>query len=142
MNVIKIQSTTNVKNNYLCQEIKDGVERNIFEKHSGRICMKYLFLTFYQPSLGEQGRIPEGEGGSFHSKPTEMLQLQCFAHTSQRCKCTAKCMQCGKDIIIINNPLTARVVGAPQMILQPVFSIFPCSPLPSGTCRTPGLSIP
>ena len=44
--------------------------------------------------------------------------------------------------IIIINPLTARVVGAPQMILQPVFSIFPCSPLPSGTCRTPGLSIP
>ena len=26
--------------------------------------------------------------------------------------------------IIIINPLTARVVGAPQMILQPVFSIF------------------
>ena len=45
-------------------------------------------------------------------------------------------------IIIIINPLTARVVGAPQMILQPVFSIVPCSPLPSGTCRTPGLSIP
>ena len=43
-------------------------------------------------------------------------------------------------IIIIINP--ARVGGAPQMILQPVFSIFPCSPLPSGTCRTPGLSIP
>ena len=44
--------------------------------------------------------------------------------------------------IIIINPLTARVVGAPQMILQPVFSIFPCSPLPSGTCWSPGLSIP
>ena len=44
-------------------------------------------------------------------------------------------------IIIIIYPLTARVAGAPQMILQPVFSIFPCSPLPSGTCRTPGLSI-
>ena len=29
--------------------------------------------------------------------------------------------------------LTARVVGAPQMISQPVSSIFPCSPLPSGT---------
>ena len=28
-------------------------------------------------------------------------------------------------IIIIINPLTMRVVGAPQMILQPVFSIFP-----------------
>ena len=39
--------------------------------------------------------------------------------------------------IIVINHLTARVVGAPQMILQPVFSIFPCSPLPSGTCRTP-----
>ena len=39
-------------------------------------------------------------------------------------------------------PLTARVVGAPQMILQPVSSIFPCSPLPSGTCQTPGQSIP
>ena len=45
-------------------------------------------------------------------------------------------------MIIISHPLSARVVGAPKMILQPVFSIFPCSPLPSGTCRTPGLSIP
>ena len=44
-------------------------------------------------------------------------------------------------IIIIINPLTVRVGGAPQMILQPVFSIFPCSPLPSGTCWTPGPSI-
>ena len=35
-----------------------------------------------------------------------------------------------------------EVVGAPQIISQPVFSIFPSSPLPSGTCRTPGLSIP
>ena len=42
---------------------------------------------------------------------------------------------------IIINPLTARIVGAPQMILQPVFSIFSCSPLPSGTCLTQGLSI-
>ena len=39
-------------------------------------------------------------------------------------------------------PLTARVAGAPKMISQPVFSIFPCSPLPSGTWWTPGLSIP
>ena len=44
-------------------------------------------------------------------------------------------------IIIIINVLTARVVGAPRMILQPVFSIFPCSPLPSEICQTPGLSI-
>ena len=40
------------------------------------------------------------------------------------------------------NPLTVRVVGAPQIISQPVSSIFLCSPLPSGTWRTPGLSIP
>ena len=48
----------------------------------------------------------------------------------------------GFIIIIIINPLTVRVVEAPQMILHPVSSIFPCSPLPSGTWRTPGLSIP
>ena len=39
-------------------------------------------------------------------------------------------------------PLTARVIWAPQMILQPVSSIFPCSPLPSGTWWSPGLSFP
>ena len=39
-------------------------------------------------------------------------------------------------IIIIINPLTARVVRALQMISQPVFSIFPCSPLPSWASRT------
>ena len=42
-------------------------------------------------------------------------------------------------IIIIIYPLTARVVEAPQMILQLVSSILPCSQLPSGTWRTPGL---
>ena len=69
-------------------------------------------------------------------------------------KCNARLQTLAKDqyklktgekfiiIIIIINPLTTRVVGAPQMILQPVFSIFPCSPLPSGTCQTPGLSTP
>ena len=35
-------------------------------------------------------------------------------------------------IIIIINPLTARVVGAPQIILQPVFSIFPVLHCPLG----------
>ena len=46
------------------------------------------------------------------------------------------------SIINMTYPLTARVIGAPQMISQPVCSIFPCSPLPSGTWRTPDLSIP
>ena len=40
------------------------------------------------------------------------------------------------------SPFTARVVGALQMILWPVSSIFPCSSLPFGTWWTPGLSIP
>ena len=35
-------------------------------------------------------------------------------------------------IIIIINPLTARVVWAPQIFLQPVFFTLPCSPLPLG----------
>ena len=34
-------------------------------------------------------------------------------------------------LIIIIYPVTTKVVGAPQIILQPVSSIFPCSPLPS-----------
>ena len=38
--------------------------------------------------------------------------------------------------------LTAGVVGAPQMTSQPVSSNFLWSPLPYGTLRTPGLSIP
>ena len=45
-------------------------------------------------------------------------------------------------ISIIIYPLTARVVWALQMISQPVFSIFPSTPLPSWTCQSPGLSIP
>ena len=35
-------------------------------------------------------------------------------------------------VIIIINPLTARVVGAPRMILQPVFSIFAVLHCPLG----------
>ena len=35
-----------------------------------------------------------------------------------------------RRIIIITFPLTMRVVGAPQVISQPVSSIFPCSALP------------
>ena len=57
--------------------------------------------------------------------------------------CTGICLG---DVPVISSPLiyplTTRVVRAPQMISQPVSSIFPCSPLPSGTWRTPGLSIP
>ena len=56
------------------------------------------------------------------------------------CKLKTNYFSVIRIIIITINPITATVVGAPQMILQPIFSIFQCSPLPSGTCRTPGLS--
>ena len=45
-------------------------------------------------------------------------------------------------IIIMMYPLTARIVGTPQMVSQPVSSIFSCTPLPSWFWWTPGLSIP
>ena len=53
-----------------------------------------------------------------------------------------KIKRCGKLIIVIISPLTMRVIGAPQMILQPVSSIFLCSLLPSGNWRTPACPFP
>ena len=44
--------------------------------------------------------------------------------------------------LIFTYPLTAGAVGAPQLTSQPVSPVSFCSPLPSGTWRTPGLSIP
>ena len=61
--------------------------------------------------------------------------------TSQPVSSIVLCFK-GFYITIIIYSLTAKVIGTPQMISQPVFSIFPCSPTPSGTWRTPGLSIP
>ena len=43
---------------------------------------------------------------------------------------------------LIIYPLTARVVGAPQMISQPVFSIFPWSPLPLGPAELQACPFP
>ena len=71
--------------------------------------------------------------GDLHKIYTPSRQL-CFS--SDTC---ALCIPSSSHLIY---PLIARVIGAPQMISQPVSSIFPCSPLPSGTWRTPGLSIP
>ena len=83
----------------------------------------------------------EGRWGTTNDFATSFLQFSLFPTALTH---THKCADTNTIIIIIIiiiNPLTARVIGVPQMILQPVFSIFPCSPLPSGTCRTPGLSI-
>ena len=51
------------------------------------------------------------------------------------------CIRSSPLISHLSYPSTARVVGALHTISKPVASIFPCSPLPSGTWRTPGLSI-
>ena len=45
-------------------------------------------------------------------------------------------------IIIIINPLTARVVGAPQIILQPIFSIFPVLHCPLGLAELQACPFP
>ena len=45
-------------------------------------------------------------------------------------------------IIIIINPLTEKVVGAPQMILQPVFSIFLVFHCPLGLAELQACSFP
>ena len=42
------------------------------------------------------------------------------------------------ELLHLHLSLDRRVVGAPQMTSQSVSSIFLCSPLPSGTRRTPG----
>ena len=47
----------------------------------------------------------------------------------------------GRDMFHLHLHLLG-VAETPQMTSQPTFSIFLCSPLPSGICRTPGLSIP
>ena len=69
-----------------------------------------------------------------------MVRMRCVAVEFVWGISTENC--CIFHVIIIIYPLTARVVGVPQMISQPVFSIFPYSSLPSGTLRTPGLSSP
>ena len=43
---------------------------------------------------------------------------------------------------IFTYPSAVSVVGAPQITSQPLASSLLCLPLPSGTWRTPGLSIP
>ena len=63
-----------------------------------------------------------------------------FFHLGCRLVVILSSMQCVLFIIIIIiYPLTARVVEAPQMISQAVSFIFPCTPLPSGTWRTPAV---
>ena len=43
-------------------------------------------------------------------------------------------------IFTIIDPLITRIVEAAWMMHQPAFSIVSFSPLPSRTCKTPGLS--
>ena len=85
--------------------------------------------------LNTKARLP-------HENKTTRYQFRCTEHTLTTCTWPNTTSLGLATIIITIYPLTARVVRAPQMISQPGSSIFPCSPLPSGTWRTPGLSIP
>ena len=87
----------------------------------------------------------------FFAPPAEMLMDYCWRgyddalrYLTENSEWTANFVVFAEHIIIIIiiYPLTMRAVGVPQMVLQPVSSNFPCSPLPSGTWQTPGLSIP
>ena len=83
--------------------------------------------------------LPPLPPSSLSTRMTQFLLFVCKANTtSYQITCLLSSLLRHDNfriiIIIIINPLTTRVVGAPQMILQPVFSIFPCSPLPYGTC--------
>ena len=69
-----------------------------------------------------------------------------FRQCTASCKCVfvCVCVEMFTHIIVYSHHHQHHqsLNRTPQMILQPVFSIFPCSPLPTGTCQTPGLSIP
>ena len=90
----------------------------------------------------DPSQITEGHSPSRHKASPACSLLLVTGQQIQLSRLTRHSSLAIIIIIIIISPLTARVVGAPQVILQPVFSSFPCSPLPSGTCRPPGLSIP
>ena len=64
---------------------------------------------------------------------------QVAVRPSVTCECVSYIQLCN---FIFTCPSTAGVVGALRMTSQPVSSIFLCSPLPSRTWRTQGLSIP
>ena len=67
--------------------------------------------------------------------------LLCLPSTPSRSRALLYCKG-HMSLSIIIYPLTARVIGSPQMLSKSISSIFPCSQLPSGTWRTPSLSIP
>ena len=70
------------------------------------------------------------------------MSFSLLLHTCLAAWITKDKERTNEHIIIIIDPLTMRVGGAPRMISQPVSSIFPCFSLPSVTWRSLGLSIP
>ena len=118
--------------------------------------LAWLFYQYLRHRLTFVIQIWAPQGASILVPSLRMNSRKRLAHSIRFCHtCCWLCTWChihktqkqngsapSHGFIIIIYPLTARVIGAPQMISQPVFSVFPCSPLPSGTCPTPGLSIP
>ena len=71
-----------------------------------------------------------------------MWLLHSYVNTITFCHLESESTERLVFIYFLHFPLIARIVGAPQTTCQPIFLRVLCSPLPSGTCRTPGLSIP
>ena len=111
------------------------------ERHSGTISY-YVSAFCYQTGQQRQGLIKTTLNSHMNTSCPKSDQIPMKSHQTARSVSFHNLFLQLLLLILIIYPLTARVIGAPQMISQPVFSIFPCSPLPSGTCRTPGLSIP
>ena len=107
-------------------------------------CAHMRQITFSWDSLLVRVLDLWSKGCEFESQQEQLGNFLFFSRVNFVCWLYAVSVPppCYRIIITIINPLTARVVGVPQMILQPLFSISPCSPLPSTTFQTPGLSIP
>ena len=88
----------------------------------GRIILIFyhFFINYHSAIAAERNTVRGGEVGSMLKTSSKLLE---------------------RIIIIIINPLTTKVVGAPQ-ILRPVFSIFPVLHCPLGLAELQACPFP
>ena len=92
--------------------------------------------TFVEDFIPKSVRVPIGMPGSSHSLEPMPTQQIVEGRTPKASANTSGGSLVIIIIIIIINPLTARVVGAPQMILQQLFSSFLVISLPMALSRS------
>ena len=76
-----------------------GVSQVTVKKGGESIPTNTLFLTFNRPDLPTAIKVDslQVKVVMFILNPLRCFNCKKFAHTSQRCKITAKCKLCGKD---------------------------------------------